>query len=58
MLEIFKRIKGFFASDDSVDEEELRERVDEKVDMMIALKGDNTFPPNYVKSYDEGRPRK
>jgi hypothetical protein len=58
MLEILERIKGFFASDDSVDEEELRQRVDEKVDMMIAVDGDNTFPPNYVKSYDEGRPRK
>jgi hypothetical protein len=34
------------------------QRVDEKVDMMIAVDGDNTFPPNYVKSYDEGRPRK
>jgi hypothetical protein len=56
MLELLKRIKGFFSSDDSVDEEEFRERVDEKVDMAAAV--DETFPPNYVKSYDEGRPRK
>jgi hypothetical protein len=46
VLELLKRIKGFFASDDSVDEEELRQRVDEKVDMAIAVHGDNNFPPN------------
>ena len=58
MLELLERIKGFFTSDDSVDEEELRQRVDEKVDMMVAVDDDNNFPPNYVNSYDEGRPRK
>jgi len=35
-----------------------REHPMQNVDAMAAQGSESNFPPNYVKSYDEGRPRR
>lgn len=59
MRELIERIRRYFASE--VDESETQRHDDHRVDSMTAVDdqaANNTFPPGYVKSYDEGRPRK